>query len=156
MKKDELIKQYIDNRLMLSYEQTELFEEAMNKLFEELDINDFEIYLKGFDDNTQDEELMFSIVAGIEYIMKTEGIEVYIRKLLDNIKTLQPHAYEWSETLILRLINWDSSFNILKNEIKIIDDKTSAILEKILNNLILRNPENFEAKGKELLAVLEN
>lgn len=150
------VKQYIENRLMVDYEQKELFEEAMNKLFEEFDVNKFDIYLQGFDDNTEDEELMFSVVHGIEYIVKMYGIDFYVKKLLNNLKILQPHAYQWSETLILRLINWEDSFNVLKNELKNIDNETATLLNKIINNLILRNPEKFETKGKELLCILRN
>lgn len=156
MNDNTTVKQYIENRLMADYEQKKLFEEAMNKLFEEFDVNKFDIYLQGFDDNTEDEELMFSVVHGIEYIIKMYGIDFYVKKLLHNLKILQPHAYQWSETLILRLINREDSFNVLKNELKNIGNEIATLLNKILNNLILRNPEKFEIKGKELLYILKN
>lgn len=156
MNDNTTVKQYIENRLMADYEQKKLFEEAMNKLFEEFDVNKFDIYLQGFDDNTEDEELMFSVVHGIEYIIKMYGVDFYVKKLLHNLKILQPHAYQWSETLILRLINREDSFNVLKNELKNIGNEIATLLNKILNNLILRNPEKFETKGKELLYILKN
>jgi len=146
----------VNNREMKTYNQIGDFEEALNSIFSKKDFNDFQTLLEGFYDNTGNEEVMFSLLHGVEYFMKQEGEYSYIQKLLSNLYILQPHAYEWSERLILRILNNDALYKVLTEYLQkdIIDKRNKDLLVKILTNLIERRPDKFKEKGELLLSIL--
>lgn len=151
--KKELTKQLIKNKLMKTYEEVELYEKATNSLFNEKDSNCIFELINGFHDETENDEVMFSTLHGIEFFSKTLGLEKYIEIILPLLKLLQLDAYNWSETFYLRLLNSDKSFNILLSIIKGQKDEDKNIIENITRKLIKRNPNRFEEKGNKVLKV---
>ncbi len=150
-----LEKQLIDNKLMQTYEQIDLYEEAVKGLFDKNNPNCINSLIKGFHDETEDYEVMYSNVHSIEYFSKVLGLEKYIMILIPLLKGIEDVAYEWSETFFLRLMNDASGFEhllfYLESEAK---EEDKSFIRKIVNNLISRNPNRFEAKGNEILDIL--
>jgi|GEM_PF-1695338 Bacterial SH3 domain. len=156
--KDEFLNQLIDNRLMANVEQIELYEESVKNLFNEEDIAVIDLLILGFLDTTENDEVMFSTLHGIEFFSKKVGLRNYILKIIPLLKQIETDAYDWSETVFLRLINNQEALNILGEEINFFTQNDQVYLTKILTNLVKRNPKRFEEKGNFLLSkiVLEN
>ncbi len=119
-------------------------------------INDFESLVDGFDDKTENEEVMFSLVHALEYYAEQKGAEVYINKILSCLKLMNPHALNWAEILILRIINDDTYYNLLQKIIIENNSYDTNILKLILKNLIKRNPNRFSEKCNYLLSLIDN
>lgn len=96
----QLEKQLIDNRLMQSREEKSLFEEAMYKLFKEESLDIIPIYIRAFDDNTEEFELMFGMIHGIEAYDNIIGVEDSMNKLFTSVHLFREEAEEWMDTIL--------------------------------------------------------
>ncbi|GHU62765.1 hypothetical protein FACS1894123_04290 [Bacteroidia bacterium] len=77
---DYYLTELIKNRKMETDEQIESFEQALDSIFSRRDFNDFDNLIKGFDDGTENKEVMFSLVHAVEYF--AENFEKYLTSLL--------------------------------------------------------------------------
>ncbi|MGS0528351.1 Imm30 family immunity protein [Zobellia nedashkovskayae] len=150
----ELERQLIENRSMKTYEETGLYEEAVDGLFDEKNPDCILSLIKGFKDETENHEVMFSNLHGIEYFSKTIGLEKYIKMIIPLLKGLQVDAYDWSETIYLRLLNNEKSFSLLSESLRTFDSQDKEVIKLITENLIKRNPERFKEKGEIILSAL--
>lgn len=150
----ELEKQLINNKLMRTYEEVELYENAVDLLFQEDDYKCINSLINGFADGTENHEVMYSNLHGIEYFSKTVGLQKYINVIIRLLKKLQLDAYDWSEIFYLRLLNNETSFNILKKSITNLEEDDKKIIINISENLISRNPSRFKEKCEEILSII--
>lgn len=79
METKELDTQLIRNKYMRTYEETDLYESVVNYLIDENNPDCIHTLMKGFADATENEEVMFSNLHGIEYFSKTLGFDSYIK-----------------------------------------------------------------------------
>lgn len=143
--REELRKQLIENRLMQDYEETELFEEAMNKLYEENNLENIKYYCEAFDDSTGHYEVMFEMIHGIENYDQVFTPEKATEKLINSVQYFNSNSKEWQEVLFLRIINNPTSRELLKNLLIICYDKESKkFIIGILKRIIERNRAKFE------------
>ena len=146
--------QLIANRLMRTDEEISLFEAAMDNIFEEKQIEIVPLLLEGFDDQTEEEEVMFSLIHAIEYFVGQNGMKEYIKIVFENYHLLFPHAKRWAEIILLRLINDEESFNIIPDLIQYIKSDHKTEIKEIITKLINRNPAKFKEKGEKLLSLI--
>jgi len=130
----------IANRLMRTDEEISLFQAAIDSIFEEKQIEIVPLLLEGFDDQTEEEEVMFSLIHAIEYFVSQNGMKEYIKIVFENYHLLFPHARRWAEIILLRLINTEESINLIQESIQNIKPDYKPALKEILANLISRNP----------------
>jgi hypothetical protein len=147
-------KELMNNRKMETDEQIESFEQALDAIFSRHDFNDFERLIKGFDDNTENEEVMFSLVHAVEYFAEQKDARNYINKVLSSLNLMNPHALKWAEILILRIINNDDYYILLQEVISINRFHDTDTFMLILNRLIKRNPDRFSEKCNFILSLI--
>jgi hypothetical protein len=135
--REQLEKQLINNRLMQSEEETSLFEEAMDELFKEKTLDIIPVFIKAFDDNTEDFEVMFGMIHGIEALDDIFGINNSMNTLLQSVSLFREESEEWAETIFIRILNNEKARIILKNEI----DKLNSIDKRIIISIISRIKE---------------
>ncbi|MCV9934090.1 Imm30 family immunity protein [Flavobacterium sp. LS1R47] len=140
---------------MDTYESVALYEESVNNVFNEDNFNVIYLLIKGFHNNTKNTEIMYSNLHAIEYFSKSLGLEKHIQIILPLLKTLFPEAKGWAETFFLRLLNNEESFKILLVNLKRINTSDKVIIQMITRNLVNRNPDKFENKGKIILDLLK-
>lgn len=133
--RQELKEQLINNRLMQNYEATELFEEAMNELYKEDNLENITYYCEAFDDNTEHHEVMFGMIHGIEAYDEIFGKEKSLNALLKSLFLFNSNAYEWVETIFIRIINSEEHMNILLNKLKELDIPQKAFLRIIFDRI---------------------
>jgi len=144
----------IANRLMRTDDEISLFEAAINNIFEEKQIEIVPLLLEGFDDQTAEEEVMFSLIHAIEYFVSQDGMKEYIKIVFENFHVLFPHAKRWAEIILLRLINTEESFNQIQEFIHYIKAGDKLEIKEIIKKLINRNPDKFKEKGERLLSLI--
>jgi hypothetical protein len=147
-------KELINNRKMETDEQIESFEQALNLIFSRHDFNDFESLIKGFDDNTENEEVMFSLVHAVEYFAEQKDAKNYINEVLSSLNLMNPHALNWAEILILRIINNDDYYILLQEVVSTNRFYDTDTFMLILNRLIKRNPDRFSEKCNFVLSLI--
>lgn len=143
--------QLINNRLMRNDIEIDFFEEAVERVFDEKNIDTLKILMEGFDDKTNQEEVMFSLIHRMEHFVSQNGINEYLRIVFENIQRLFPHAKRWAEIIILRLMNDGDTFLLLVSKIQNLTYKTKEDVKEIIQNLTIRNPNKFKEKGEKLL-----
>ena len=148
-------RELVSNRKMETSDQIDLFEQALNEIFAKRDFNDFESLINGFDDKTENEEVMFSLIHALEYFAENKGGEVYINKILSCLKLLNPHALDWAELLMLRIINDDTYYDLLRKIVAENYSYDTDILKLILKKLIKRNPDRFSEKCNYLFSFIK-
>ncbi|CAM3510594.1 Imm30 family immunity protein [Zobellia roscoffensis] len=153
METEKEVKRLIANRLMRSDEEIENFEEAMNALYRVNDIDNIKFYCQAFDDNTEDRAVMFSLIHGIEAYDQIFGTDRATEKFLESIHFMKEKAKEWLETMVLRVLNDDASRKEMIQQVKLenISSENLMLLKQVIENLIKRNPNKFEANGIEVL-----
>ena len=135
------IEQLIKARKLNSDEEFELFEEAIERLQGNIDIDDVYEICDAFCDDTKDDETMFEIIHLIEQLQGDEYLKC--------IAICSPglvEAHEWAMTLNKRIINSQRYF---KKYIDVIEKLEKADKEKILKLLLdvkNDNPNRFAAK----------
>jgi hypothetical protein len=154
--REQLEKQLIDNRLMQNEEAISLFEEAMDELFQEKTIDIIPIFIKAFDDNTEDFEVMFGMIHGIEALDNIFGLNNSINTLFQSVSLFREEAEEWAETIFIRILNNEKAKNILKNEIDKLSSIDKSIIISILSRIKEEDKDEFEATVNEVLSVLKN
>jgi hypothetical protein len=147
-------KELLNNRKMETEEQIESFEQALNFIFSRHDFNDFESLIKGFDDNTENEEVLFSLVHAVEYFAEQKDARNYINKVLSSLNLMNPHALSWAEILVLRIMNNDDYYILLQEIISTNKFYDSDTFMLILNRLIKRNPDRFSEKCNFILSLI--
>ena len=150
---NELEQQLVENKLMTTYAQTALYEEAVNSIFNENNPAVIDSLIKGFHDETENQEVMYSTLHGIEFFYKKIGPKEYIAKVFPLLTTIQPEAYGWAETFFLRLLNNEQSFNDLKTLLPNMGNDEKKLLKTFCESLSKRNPERFAEKTDILLAL---
>lgn len=152
--KETLEKQLRQNKLMNTYEQIGEYEDAVDSLFNKNNPDCIYSLINGFDDNTENHEVMFSNLHGIEYFSKSIGLEKYIDIIIPLLKVLQIDAYDWSKTFYLRLLNSDDAFNLIFDKIEGFEKQERQIIRTLTKELIDEDSTRFGTKGKQILGLL--
>lgn len=152
--KEELKLQLYNNRLMSSYEEIELFEEALNILYEEKKIENISLFLSVLDDTSEDMGVMFGVIHRLESYLTSFGADNYFKAICKSLVTLTDHSIEWQEILFLRMINSEEYFNYLLQNVTKQDDVVKEKLKYIFTRIQQRDKEKFGLKCDLLLNVL--
>ncbi len=150
--REDLELQLFTNRLMSTYEEIELFEEALEILYSEEKIENISLFLKVLDDRSENKDVMFGIIHGIEAYISFLGFNKYLKIILDSMNLFNVNSEEWQEILFLRMINSDEYFDDLLNIISNQNDELiKNKLQLIFSRIILRNEDKFGQKCRLLL-----
>jgi hypothetical protein len=148
---DEETKKLINNRLMLNNMQINAFEEAMANIFSLNDVNHIEKLCLGFDDKTEQDDVMFGLIHSIEAYDKTFGMEESTNKFISASKNLTPHATNWLDIMLIRYLNDDGYRNVLKKELKKADIISKNVILEALNRISLKDSNTFAPLIKSVL-----
>jgi hypothetical protein len=148
---DQKISKLIKNRLMLNNEQIGLFEEAMESIFDLHDINRIHQLCLGFDDKTEQQDVMFGLIHGIEAYDGEYGMAATTQTFISAAPKLIPHAVNWLEIILMRYLNNDAARNVLKEELKKAGDESQEVISKALKQIQEKDPEAFYSLVKEVI-----
>lgn len=136
-----------NNRLVRSREEFINFEEGIAAL---ADVRDSKIIVelcKCFDDNTEDEEVMFGLVHLIEDFDGKEGLLEFAKA----VPEMLPQAKRWVKILHYRILNDVPSRRIYKNVLKDLDYNNNQVITKILYEIADEYEEEFGKYIREIL-----
>lgn len=134
-----------NNRLMQSNEQIALFEEAMTNIFDLQNIDHIRFLCLGFDDRTEQDDVMFGLIHAIEAYDGTFGIEPVTREFILSSPQFVQHANKWLEIILIRYLNDGIAKDALKKELKKADKKSQEIIFEALKRIQAENAHFSEA-----------
>lgn len=141
------LKKLKENRLLRNKDEFINFEQAIAELS---DVTDYEVIrgiCEAFDDNTEDEEVMFALVHFIEDFEGEQG-------LLETAKSIPymiDNARRWAKILHYRILNDDSSRVMYAAVVRRVDSKTKNIVIDMLNEILNEDPKEFKQYVTEVL-----
>ena len=141
----------IKNRLLKTAEEISDFEDTIAMILEMNDINHIEVLCLGFDDLTEQHEVMFGLIHAIEHYYMIGNPEVYLRKFAQSVRRMLPHAEEWSEILHYRILNNERSRTMYKKIVGELDRETLDIIVSQLTKIKNDDPEQFETSVNYVL-----
>ncbi|MEC0715375.1 Imm30 family immunity protein [Bacillus licheniformis] len=150
--KQELKKLY-DNRFLENENEIQEFEESLAKVIDYGDVSAISELCLAFDDDTEQFEVMFGLVHGIERLYKNnieEGL-TYIAKAIPKILN---QGEEWIEILHYRILNHPevrlAYRNVLSKQDPSIVDNIKDLLTEIKNE----DPDMFSKSVDEVISCI--
>lgn len=140
-----------NNRLLRDESEVGKFEKSIENIIDMEDVNHIEILCQGFDDLTENDEVMFGLIHAIESYDKTVSSEISLKVLANSIPKMLPHAKEWLKILHKRILNHEPSRNIYKEIIPTLNSDIQQYIVSQLNNIKESNPSRFEESVNSIL-----
>ncbi len=140
-----------NNRLLRDESEVERFEKSIENILDMEDVNNIEILCQGFDDLTENDEVMFGLIHAIESYDKIVSSEISLKVLANSIPKMLPHAKEWLKILHKRILNHEPSRNIYKEIIPTLNNDIQKYIVSQLNSIKERNPSRFEESVNSIL-----
>lgn len=145
-----------NNRLLRDEIEVEKFEKSIENILELKDVNHIEILSQGFDDLTENEEVMFGLIHAIESYDNIVSSEVSLEVLANSIPKMLPHAKEWLKILHKRILNHEPSRNIYKKVIPTLNNESQEYIISQLTSIKEKNSSRFEESVNSILDFLSN
>lgn len=144
------------NRLLRDNDEIERYEKALNVVFEQQNFKYISNLCVGLDDKTEHYEVTYNVIHAIEDFYKRDPdryISQIFKVIADSI--LIPHAKEWLEAIIKRLLNNSEARQLLKEKLPDSDHLVKQTINQVLLELINRNPKQFKDSASEILEVIK-
>ncbi len=150
--KSELNKIYT-NRLLQSKEEIDAFEEALGNLIGLEDQSVITELCMGFDDDTEQYEIMFGLVHSIEHLYK-EKIEEGLYLIAIAVPSVIDRAREWMEVLHYRILNHGQVRKIYGSVLSKLEDNSKEIIMNLLRDIKNEDPDMFSNSVDEVLKAI--
>jgi len=139
MNENTLIRILKANRLMLSVEEVDSFENALAELAKNPNSKYLrELYLV-LDDKCQHEEVMFSLIHFLEFFDLKEQLQAFI----DIVPKLMISAPEWTKTIHDRILNDESACIMYQDMLNSVDFSRRNVFNRLLAEITQeRQPVN--------------
>ncbi|WP_195974645.1 Imm30 family immunity protein [Clostridium butyricum] len=144
-----------ENKLLRTNEEIEKFECAIENILSNEDYKDIKHLCTGFDDNTEDDEVMFGIIHAIESYDRMADMKLTLKEFIDSIPSVYSYAKEWIKIMNKRILNDENS---LEEYIKIAencDTELKLILIELMNEVKKDNPERFSQPVNKFLTYVK-
>ena len=140
-----------NNRLLRSKLEINNFESAIESITTLNNASLIKDLCTGFDDQTEDSEVMFGLIHAIEDFEGEEGIF----EMAKAIPNMLPHAKEWAKILNYRILNHEPSRKIYAEVLKKVDGLAKDTIIQILYEIKTEDPIRFEVTVNEVLSSLK-
>ncbi|NMO94328.1 Imm30 family immunity protein [Paenibacillus lemnae] len=144
------LKKIYTNRLLQSQQEISSFEEALVNLIGLEDKSVITGLCMGFDDDTEQYEIMFGLVHGIEHLYK-DNIEEGLHLIALAIPRVIDRAREWIEVLHYRILNHEQVRRIYGSVLSKLDVTTKEIIINSLRDIKSEDPNMFSDSVDEVL-----
>lgn len=151
---NSLTKILIDNRFLRNQQEIFDFENALSSILNMKDLNHIENLCMGFDDETENDEVMFGLIHAIESYDNVFGSEQSLKKLSASLPYMLPHAKEWAKILHKRILNHEPSQKIYAKIISESDENIKKIVLQHVTEIKKENPKKFENPVDEFISYM--
>lgn len=156
MKKDmsEQGKILYKNRLMRTDEEFKQFEKAREEIIDNDDYKGIKYLCEGFDDNTEEHEVMWGLLHTVEYYYSYSS-DKPLKEFISAIPNICSRAREWVELMIMRILNHKEATNVYIKVAKECDNKLKLILIELMEEIKKEDPELFSEKVDHVINMIK-
>ena len=140
------------NRLMQDNEQIALFEEALERIEAERNVQHIPLLCRAFDDETEHYEVMYGMVHAVERYDKFSTPAQATATFISSIPAMLPQAAEWVETFLFGILNDDAARQIFAEQLAISPPNVQDQIRSLLRKIVADDPEAFQTKVAEVSA----
>ena len=144
-----------ENKLLRTNEEIEKFECAIENILSNEDYNDIKHLCTGFDDNTEDDEVMFGLIHAIESYDRIADMKLTLKEFIDSIPRVYSYAKEWIKIMNKRILNDENSLEEYIKIAKNCDEELKLILIELMNEVKKDNPERFSQPVNKFLTYIK-
>jgi len=152
---DNEIQKLSDNRLLKSEKEIYEFEHAIANILNMNDVNCIKYLCLGFDDSTEQDEVMFGLVHAIESYDRVFGTDNSLFEFSKAIPDMYPRAPKWVEIFHKRILNDETSRIAYAKIISKADSSVKAIVVDVINQIAKKNPAKSETVAREFITNLK-
>ncbi|NLW48002.1 MAG: hypothetical protein GXY86_11795 [Firmicutes bacterium] len=145
--KDE-IKKLQQNRLLKNEDEVINFEETIGNLLSLKDAKLIKDLCSGFDDSTNNHEVMFGLIHAIEEFEGEEGLLEMAKAIPDML----PHATDWAIILHYRILNDEPSRKLYAQVLNKVNLKAKSTIVMLLKKIKAEDPTRFETFVDQVLS----
>ncbi|UQZ34441.1 hypothetical protein C2I18_13475 [Paenibacillus sp. PK3_47] len=142
------IAQLYENRLLRTELEFERFDQALEGLAGNMEDDVIRQIFKVFDDETEQEEVMFSLVHFVESYQQ----EMYLTQLLESLPDMLETARNWAIILNKRILNEDHWLKDYAAIASGMPPQVQRSLAFLLEEIKEENPRRFERKANYILS----
>lgn len=139
-----------ENRLLRTELECEQFDLALEALAGDTEDAVIHQIFKVFDDETEQEEVMFGLVHFVESVQ----MEMYLTQLLESLPDMLEHARNWAIVLIKRILNDEHYRKDYADIAALMPPRIKRCLAFLLEEIKEDKPRLFERKANDILARL--
>lgn len=136
-----------DNRLLRTELECEAFDLALEGLAGDMEDAVIQQIFKVFDDDTEQEEIMFGLV----HFLESYQMEMYLTQLLESLPEMLENARSWAIVLNQRILNDDSYRKDYADIAAGMPSRVKKSLAFLLEEIREDNPRLFERKANMIL-----
>lgn len=151
MNKEKEFQQLRENRLMRDIEEVKKFERALQTIMQEEDAESIRGLCSAFDDETEQEEVMFGLVHAVEHLGRDEKV----LELAKSISIMLPHAKEWAKLFHYRILNVEKVRLQYAEALSCFDGISLSVIVQLLQEIKEEDSELFGWKVEHLLGCLK-
>jgi hypothetical protein len=140
-----------NNRLLRDENEIEKFEQSINNILELKDPQHIELLCQGFDDLTENDEVMFGLIHAMESYDDIVNSQTSLNILAKSIPKMLPHAKKWLKILQKRILNHEPSLSIYKDIVKSLNKDIQNYIVSQLESIKKKNPKQFEESVNSIL-----
>lgn len=144
-----------ENKLLRTNEEIEKFECAIENILNNEDYKDIKYLCTGFDDNTEDDEVMFGLIHAIESYDRIADMKLTLKEFIHSIPSVHSYAKEWIKIMNKRILNDENSLKEYIEIAKNCDEKLKLILIELMNEVKKDNPERFSQPVNKFLTYIK-
>lgn len=148
--KSELKKIY-ENRLLESENEVQEFENSLAKVLDNGDVSVIPDLCLAFDDDTEQFEVMFGLVHGIERLYKN-NIEEGLTYVARAVPEILSQAEEWIEILHYRILNHPEVRLAYRNVLSQLDSSIAVSIKDLLTEIKNEDPDMFSVSVDEVIS----
>ena len=141
------------NRFMRTEKETLLFEEALEEISETNDYRIIGKLIDVFEDDTEQEEVMWGLIHTIEYLGELspkESLKLQINAIPANVEKCR----EWVEIMHFRILNHDEYRKLFAEVLKEVNVQVQETIVNLLNEIKNEDPVKFKDKVEEVKTIL--
>lgn len=135
------------NRLLRNSNEVHAFELAIENIVSLKDVNFVKDLCSGFDDQTEDHEIMFGLIHAIEDVEGEEGLF----EMAKAIPSMLQHAKEWATILHYRILNHEISRKLYVKVLLRVDPTVKETIIGIIKEIKDEDPTRFGNSANEIL-----
>lgn len=145
------IKKLYDCRLLENQFMCEAFDIGLENLANCTDEKMIKDVCIVFDDETEEEEIMFGLIHLIESFER----DTYLTEMPKALPNMMGNAKEWAMRLNKRILNSEPDRIAYATKLMHMDEDIKSTVTHLLNEIIADNPQRFESAANEILNILK-